>query len=266
MKLFAAIVFFSVFVFGLDAISQADQEGKENLLWSDEFDIPGAPDPDKWVFSSWNKMCTDDRKLAFVQDGSLILRAMLNPSDTVIKKYVSGCLETRGKQDFLYGKLMARVRITGGKGSWPAIWLKPVNCGVYGKWPRCGEIDILEHLNTDNLIYHTLHSHNRSIKHKDNPAWTKKSPFKLGEFNLIGMEWTEDSIKMIVNNENTFTYPRIKSMGVDQWPYDKPFFLLLNVVLGGWAGEIDDHDLPVQMEVDWVRYYNTENEQTRKTE
>lgn len=226
------------------------------LKWSDEFEVDGAPDSTKWVFSPWHPLIRDRHELTYVKDGKLILKAMLNDDPTDTSKYMAAGVETLGKMDFLYGKLDVSAKLGAAKGSWPAIWLKPVDTTDYGAWPLCGEIDIMEHLNSDTMIYHTMHTYYiKTMGHKTNPDYYVTAPFKQGEFNVFGMEWYPDRIDMFINGTLTFSYPRLEKHGFYQWPFDVPFFLLLNQVLGGWAGEIVDEELPVQMEVDYVRYY-----------
>jgi beta-glucanase (GH16 family) len=114
----------------------------------------------------------------------------------------------------------------------------------------------MEQLNKDTFVYHTMHTeYIKVLGHKTDPDYYTTASYNPHEFNVFGMEWTPDKIDMFINDSLTFSYPRIKEEGSVQWPFDVPFFLLLNQILGGWAGEIDDAELPVQMEVDWVRYY-----------
>lgn len=226
-----------------------------HLVWHDEFDGNGL-DSTKWVFSSWHPFCTDSKSLASVKDGYLTLKAVKNPDQVdSLKKYKAGCIETRSRQDFLYGKLEVCAKFKSSTGAWPAIWLKPVRPDIHKGWPTCGEIDIMEHLNDDPFVHITIHSFNRAHKIKNTPSYHSTSPVNVNEFNIYGMVWTKDSISILVNRKLVYSYPRIETMGENEWPYDVPFFLLLNQTLGGWAGKIDDLALPASMEVDWVRYY-----------
>jgi beta-glucanase (GH16 family) len=243
----------------IDAQTIDSPKLKYQLIWQDEFTGTGQPDPGKWVFSKWNPMCTDNNFLAFVKDGSLILRAMKNPDQSdKVKKYIAGCVETKGKQEFRYGVIKVRAKFSSAIGSWPAIWLKPIDPSIHKGWPTCGEIDMMEHLNKDPFVHVSIHSYNRKNKIKSAPAYHEAAEIKPNEFNIYGMVWKEDSICLYVNDVLKFTYPKIAKMGEKQWPYDVPFFLLLNQIVGGWAGKINDNELPVQMEVDWVRFYTPE--------
>lgn len=241
-------------------LAQSTDKKDENginyqLSWSDEFNGTHL-DSNNWRFSSWYPMCTDNNFLAYVSNGTLVLRAIKNPDTTdTTKKYIAGCIETKDKKSFLYGKLEVRAKLNTSQGSWPAIWLKPVDPSLHKSWPTCGEIDIMEHLNNDPFIHASLHSFNRMNKVSNTPIFHATSPINVNQFNIYGMTWQKDSICLFINHQLVLKYPRIESMGEKQWPYDVPFFLLLNQVLGGWAGKINDETLPATMEVDWVRYY-----------
>src|SRR5690606_27430864 len=154
--------FIGMMVLSFGALSQQAADGW-TLVWEDNFEEDGAPDPSKWSFAGrgkpdWNCYCTDSPETFFVKDGLLYLEAGLNtdPSDSV--KYQTGCIQTKDKFSFKYGKLEVRAKLSKGKGSWPAIWMMPQD-SKYGGWPDSGEIDVMEHLNFDPFVYQTLHSH-----------------------------------------------------------------------------------------------------------
>jgi beta-glucanase (GH16 family) len=231
------------------------------LKWEEEFEKDGAPDSAKWSFAGrrspdWACYCADNPATTFIKDGQLYLRGMLNedPADTA--KYQTACIHTKNKFAFRYGKVEVRAKLSKGKGSWPAIWLMPQD-SRYGGWPDSGEIDIMEHLNTDTLFYQTLHSHYIDKQNqKKNPVYFATAPFKEGEYNVFGIEWYPDRLDFFVNHQKTFTYPKLENADYRQWPFDQEYYLILNQALGGnWVGTIKDEDLPVQMLVDWVRVY-----------
>lgn len=235
------------------------QTNSWKLIWRDEFSNNGSPDSTKWSFSGrgkadWKCYCTDNTATAIVKDGFLYLRGIQsdNPSDTA--KYMTGCIQTKGKFSFKYGKLEVRAKLSQGQGSWPAIWL----LGENGGWPNNGEIDVMEHLNFDSIFYQTIHSYYIDVmKHENDPKHFAIASFKPGEFNVFGMEWYPDRIDLYLNGQKTFTYPKIlKDTTGTQWPFDKPFYILLDQALGGnWPGPVNSKDLPQQMIVDWVRVY-----------
>ena len=147
-----------------------------------------------------------------------------------------------------------RAKLSQGQGSWPAIWL----LGENGNWPTNGEIDVMEHLNFDTIFYQTMHSYYiDKLKNKNNPKYFTTAPFKVNEFNTFGMEWYPDRIDLLVNGQKTFSYPRLQNDSThSQWPFDQPFYIILDQALGGnWPGPVNNNDLPQQMMVDWVRVY-----------
>jgi beta-glucanase (GH16 family) len=231
------------------------------LLWEDDFGKQGSPDPAKWSFAGrkspdWACYCADTSATTYVKNGRLYLKAMKNQDPTDTAAYKTACLHTRDKFSFTYGKIEVKARLPKGKGSWPAIWLMPQD-SKYGGWPDSGEIDIMEHLNRDPVIYQTLHSHYvDKQKQKTKPVYFATTPFKEGEFNIFGLEWYPDRMDFFVNHRKTFSYPKTAGADYQQWPFDQAYYIILNQALGGnWVGSIDDRDLPVEMVVDWVRVY-----------
>ena len=142
------------------------------------------------------------------------------------------------------------------QGSWPAMWMLAEN-NKYGAYPRNGEIDIMEHLNFDSIIYQTTHSYyTLELKQKDNPPHHGTVKLDIDKFNTYGLEWFSDKLVFTLNGKETFRYPKVEGVDPSQWPYDQTFYILIDQQLGGgWVGEIKAEDLPVQMIVDWVKVY-----------
>lgn len=230
------------------------------LIWQEEFSKDGAPDTSKWTFtgrgtSPWDCYCTDDPTTAIVKHGKLYLSGIVskNPSDTA--PYQTGCIETRRKFFFKYGKIEVRAKVPQAQGSWPAIWLMPEK-SVYGGWPKSGEIDVMEHLNHDSIFYQTIHSGYTHIeKHTQNPPHGSTAPINPHKFNVYGMQWYPDRIELYINGKKTFTYPKLKDGPKSQWPFDQSFYIILDQALGGWPGLIKKEELPATMEVDWIKVY-----------
>lgn len=230
------------------------------LVWHDEFSTNGKPDSSKWSFtgrgsSPWNCYCADGPSTATVKNGKLYLSGIVSkgPSDTA--HYQTGCIETKHKFFFKYGKLEVRAKLPKAQGSWPAIWLMPEK-SIYGGWPKSGEIDVMEHLNDDSIFYQTVHSGYTYIeKHTENPSHSGIASFNPGQFNVFGMEWYPDRMDFFINGEKTFSYPKLKNGPSNQWPFNQAFYIILDQALGGWPGRVDKDDLPAVMEVDWVRVY-----------
>ncbi|HEX5553655.1 MAG TPA: family 16 glycosylhydrolase, partial [Chitinophagaceae bacterium] len=232
------------------------------MVWQDEFSKDGKPDSSKWTFagrgrSDWNCYCADNDSTAWVNDGKLYLSGILSKEASDTAKYQTGCISTKGKFSFKYGKLEVRAKLPRGQGTWPAIWLLPAT-NAHGGWPAGGEIDVMEHLNFDSIFYQTIHSaYIDKLHHQDDPKHHGTATFKVGQFNVFGMQWSPDRIDLLINGKKTFSYPRIESDTTKtQWPFDQPFYILLDQALGGnWPGQVNKNDLPAKMVVDWVRVY-----------
>lgn len=238
------------------------QNGAWKLVWQDEFSVNGKPDTLKWRAAprakpDWACYCFDDTTTAVVRDGVLLLKGLKAAAAQDTVAYQTGCIDTKGKFSFLYGKVEVRAKMPQGGGSWPAIWLMPEK-SKYGGWPRSGEIDVMEHLNFDTIFYQTLHSsYIDQLNKKDNPKYFATASFNVGAFNVYGMEWYADRIDFFINGTKTFSYPKIANdTSATQWPFDQPFYIILNQALGGnWPGPVNDKHLPQQFEIDYVRVY-----------
>lgn len=254
------VVLFVLIFYSFPALGQ-HTHSEWKLIWEDDFEQDGKPDADKWEFSGrgtpdWARYCADNLETTFIRDGKLYLRGIVNTSENDSVPYQTGCIQTKGKFAFKYGKLEVKARLSKGKGSWPAIWLMPQDAS-YGGWPHSGEIDVMEHLNYDSIVYQTLHTNYINVQgQKENPRYSHTPTFKEDDFNVFGIEWYPDRIDFLLNGEKTFTYPRIEGADWQQWPFDQEFYIILDQALGGnWVGAIKDEDLPVEMVVDWVRVY-----------
>lgn len=231
-----------------------------DLVFSDEFNTAGSFDTTKWAYSprwspAWAKYLTASP--AYVnQDGTDLVLKMDNaviPGDPV--PYHSGGVQTSGKFSLLYGKIEVRAKFKQGQGSWPAIWMMPEVPVAYGDWPNSGEIDIMEHVNYENLIHQTIHNATVTNASGGSSA-TKSTAYNTADYNIYGIIWSPGSVQFYVNNVLQYTYSRAAGASPAQWPFDKPFYLILNQSGGaGWPGAITNADLPFNMNVDWVRVY-----------
>ena len=228
------------------------------LLWEENFNTDGPVNTSNWTIqgkgsSDWKMYMTPTDELAFVQGGNLILKARKTSNG-----YETSGVASLNKFNFKYGKVEVKAKLSAGQGTWPAIWMMPVQ-SIYGVWPKSGEIDIMEHLNNDTKIYQVIHSNYiDNLGLKTDPPYSFTPSFVVGGFNTFGIEWFPDKIDFLVNGAVTFTYPRKASVPIDQlqWPFDQPFYLILNQSLGGaWVGKIDDSILPLQTEIDYVKVY-----------
>lgn len=250
---------------GLAACTLQENKDCWKLAWEDSFDqaqfdtavwskIPrGKPD--------WNRHMSPHPDCYAVEDGQLVLRGIMNPDpaqDTA--RYITGGLYTKGKKAFHGGRLEIKAKLQGAQGAWPAIWLQPFEEKKY-PWPSGGEIDIMERLNFDSIAYQTVHSnYTHHLNIKKNPPQGSTGPICPDDYNVYAVEMYPDSLVFFINDRRTFAYPRIETDKEGQFPFDKPYYLLIDMQLGGnWVGKVDTLDLPVEMRVDWVRYYTKQD-------
>lgn len=237
------------------------------LVWEENFES------ERMDWSVWSKtvrgtadwadtQSADERCYGF-RNGNLILRGIINDdleADTA--RYLTGGVVTQGKKAFAFpGRIEVRARLQAATGAWPAIWLLPSDPAV--RWPQGGEIDIMERLNYDGFVYQTVHSnYTYVLGHRDEPANYSTMEIDPEGFNTYGVDVFRDSVVLYVNGVRNFSYPRVPDAAdtLGQFPFFQPMYLLIDMQLGGsWVGETDPEDLPVEMEVDWVRYYVPED-------
>lgn len=230
-------------------------------VWEENFNQPDHFDTAVWSKiprggSDWDRHMSDFDSCYAMRNGKLILRGIRNTSvlsDT--SRYLTGGLWTKDKKGFGFGRLEIRAKLNAARGAWPAFWL----LGQGRKYPDGGEIDIMEHLNGDSIAYQTVHSYYTiTLNIKNNPPHGGIGKINLNEFNTYAVEKYPDSVVLYVNGNKTLSYPRIQTDKKDQFPYaEGDHFLLLDMQLGGsWVGEINPADLPVEMEIDWVKFYS----------
>lgn len=230
------------------------------LIWEDEFDNSEI----NWEMwsktprgkSNWNDAMSDASELYNIRDGKLILRGIKNTeysNDTSL--YLTGGIWGKGKQDFPVGRVDVRAKFSCAQGFWPAIWLMPVKDNSTPDY--YSELDIMEHLNFDNYVYQTLHSTYSLNVSRTDPINHVKVDVNVDEYNIYSVEIHADSVVFLTNNKITYAYPRIKSLGEDQFPFNKfNYYLILSAQLGGnWVGKVEIEQLPVEMSIDWVRFY-----------
>ncbi|MEG1749661.1 MAG: glycoside hydrolase family 16 protein, partial [Tannerellaceae bacterium] len=130
-----------------------------------------------------------------------------------------------------------------------------------GAWPKGGELDIMECLNYDSIAYQTVHSYyTYTLGIKTNPISGGIGSIRVNDYNVYAVELEPDKVSFFINDVLTLSYPRIETDKEGQFPFDQPFYLLIDMQLGGsWVGSVDPATLPVEMKVDWVRYYQPEN-------
>jgi len=236
------------------------------LVWSDEFNNNGLPDSTKWNYNTgghgWGnqeaQFYTVKRlENARCENGNLIIEA--RKEEFQGKNYTSARLTTKGKGDWLYGRIEVSAKIPQGVGMWPAIWMLSTE-NTYGGWPRSGEIDIMEYVGYEpHVIHGTIHT--EAYNHSKGTQKGTKTEVADAEtsFHVYVLEWDADVIKIYVDETLYFTYNRVDNDNT-KWPFNKPFHLILNTAVGGtWGGAkgIDDTIFPQKFEIDYVRVYQS---------
>lgn len=247
-------------------------DSRWTLTWSDEFNQPdgSAPDPKKWTSeiggSGWGnhelEYYTDSRENAHIQDGALVIKALREDrvrEDGARMHYTSARLKSQGKFSQTYGRFEARIKIPYGQGLWPAFWMLGEDITKVD-WPTCGEIDIMENIGKEPSIVHgTVHGPGYSGAGGIGASYRlpSKRPF-ADDFHLFAVEWESATIRFYVDNELYETHARADLPADKKWVFDHPFFLLLNVAVGGdWPGNPDVTTVfPQTMLVDYVRVYS----------
>lgn len=201
---------------------------------------------------------TADADLYDFKDGKLLLYGKVN-NDTLSdpRPYLQGAIKSKRKFAFQYGRIEIRAKLEAASGSWPAFWMLSEK-EIYEDLPnRNGEMDIMERLNHEDMIYQTTHSHwTIEMKQKQNPPYYDKAKFDVDTYNIFGLEWYPNKLVYTVNGKTTYEYPKLDSVDAAQWPFDQPFYVMLDQQLGGgWVGEIDSQDLPAKVIIDWIRLY-----------
>ncbi|MFW6043755.1 MAG: family 16 glycosylhydrolase, partial [Marinilabiliaceae bacterium] len=237
------------------------QEECSYQVFSDEFDYEGQPDPDLWNYETggggWGnnelQTYTDSRDNSYVSNGTLKIHAKKSESG----EWTSARMVTSGKASWKYGRFEIRAKLPEGKGTWPAIWMMPQE-SVHGTWPKSGEIDIMEHVGYDPGIVHgTIHT--EAFNHNDGTqkGGSIEVPDAQDEFHVYSIEWTPEEITWYMDGEQYFSFSN-RNETYKEWPFDQPFFLILNIAIGGnWGGAqgIDPELEEAVMEIDYVRVY-----------
>ena len=228
------------------------------LVWSDEFN-GSSLDTSKWGYeigtgaSGWGnnelQYYTNRTDNAYVSGGALHIRAKRESYGG--KNYTSARLNTNGKFTFKYGYVEARLALPSSQGIWPAFWMLGANIGSVG-WPACGEIDIMEAINAENRTYATCHwdcnGHSDYGKNTGN--------FDITQYHTYGLQWDSQYIRMFVDGNKIYEmYIENNAGGTEE--FHRPFYLLLNVAVGGnWPGfAVNDSAFPQEMKVDYIRVW-----------
>jgi len=264
----AGVIFITLFSCKTTTKTTEKNENSYQLIWSDEFDTDGLPQSSNWTFEEgghgWGNgesqfYVKDNIDNSYCKDGKLHIVVLKKEYEG--KHYTSARMITYQKFSLKYGKIEARAKIPRGKGTWPAIWMLPesIKTGAE-RWPACGEIDIMEHVGKDpNVVHHSLHTELYNHIIGTQMTYFEKHEDVFDTFHKYTVEWTENLITFYVDDIKK--YEIIKGQdGKDTsnagWPFDKPYFIILNVAIGGgWGGDIDPLLQSATMEIDYIRVY-----------
>lgn len=234
---------------------------KWHLEWSDDFN---GTEIDESVWSrtdrgtpDWANTQSKDDACYEMRNGCLVLKGIVNPDLTTDPSaYLTGGVWTKGKKGFgPDGSIKIRARLPrGAQGAWPALWLMPFdnNSG----WPTCGEIDIMERLNFENQVYQTVHSHYTYDLGKKDPTPSRATYVDPSDWHDYEVQIWQGYVKFFIDGVETLSYPKVNYGADNQFPFYQKWFIIMDMQLGGsWVGNVNASQLPVEMEIDWVKYY-----------
>jgi beta-glucanase (GH16 family) len=242
------------------------------LGWSDEFSAEdgSSPSPTKWTYDLGGKgwgnheleSYTNRKENVRIEKGNLVITAQKESytgSDGITREYTSARLKTQGLFVQTYGRFEARIKIPEGQGIWPAFWMLGEDIPTVG-WPKCGEIDIMENIGKEpDKIHGSLHGPSTTANTSDlTSIFTLPAGQNFADdFHLYAVEWSPDTVRFYVDANLYATFRQSDWPAGGQWVFDHPFFIILNLAVGGdWPGPPDaSTKFPQSMLVDYVRVY-----------
>lgn len=247
---------FTIIIFTLLLASYNSAQSKKGykLVWQDNF-CGKQIDTTAWTHEVSNPGWVNNElqyytngKNSRVQRGKLLITARYENNE-----YSSSRLITRDKKIFNSGIVEVKAKLPKGNGTWPAIWMLGNNIDEVN-WPACGELDIMEHVGrVPGLIHSSIHNNSGYGATPYSGKLNIDQPYS--KFHVYGMKWDNDSITFYVDGRKIYNYnPQPKDS--NNWPFDKPAYLILNIAIGGtWGGEVDNSIFPTTMTIDYVRVY-----------
>lgn len=236
------------------------------LLWEDRFSKDGKPDESIWNYETGGhgfgngeaQYYTDSIKNAFVKNG--ILNIVAHKEKYEKNEYTSAKLTTYGKKSILFGRVEVCAKLPLGLGTWPAIWLLSDAFKAGTSWPLCGEIDLMEHVgNHPGFVHFSLHSKSYNHLNYLQPTHIVEDLKLTQGFHEYAFEWNEDELTFFIDQKHQVTFHRgDENRLTDEggWPFHQPFYLILNLAMGGWwGGSIDNSIFPVTMQFKYVKVY-----------
>lgn len=267
-----AIIFIGMLMTNCDSNPKVPTavEGEWEMVWQDDFNEQGLPDSTKWDYDTegnaagWGNneaqnYTKRNKNNAWVEDGKLKITVRKEKFDG--KEFTSARLMS--KAAWQYGKIEVRAKLPEARGTWSAIWMMPSGWSFNdGNWPDIGEIDIMEHVGHDLGVIHAS-AHSKDYQWQKNSQKTNTIPIANvhEQFHTYKVEWSPEVLKFYVDDQLYLTYEN-EGLGETKWPYDKPFYLILNVAVGGAWGNvqgIDEQAFPQVMEIEDVKVYQLKN-------
>ena len=243
-------------------LAQGDPKIGKKLVFDDEFNERGGVNQANWYYDN-NKpynneieRYTSSPENSSIQNGSLVISALKADGQVT-----SARLES--KKTWLYGYFEIRAKVPAGKGTWPAIWmlndyLRKNDPNHKTGWPRCGEIDIMENVGFDPPNFHfSLHSDNFNWMKKQQRTLVAAADHPTERYHVFGLDWEPTYITFYMDRKPVYHVQK-NSDDYGDWPFREPFYMILNLAIGGsWGGQkgVDDAMFPAKFYVDYVRIY-----------
>ena len=255
-------------IIALFLISSIISAQKYVQVWGDEFNTPGLPDSTKWGYEVGKirnaelQYYTSKRmENARIADSVLIIEARKEKYSGA--DYTSASIISKGIGDWKYGKIEISAKVPTGKGTWPALWMMPTY-SEYGSWPRSGEIDIMEYIGVESQkLHYTCHFEGTDGSgHQGSGTGSTVFANPFNQFIKYTLIWTPDKIEWYANDRKFHEYRKQSGFDYRRWPFDKEFYLILNLAYGGsWGGYagVDDTKLPHKFLIDYVRFYQLQD-------
>jgi beta-glucanase (GH16 family) len=231
-----------------------------DIVWEDDFNTDGAPDPSKWAYDlgttdifgnvGWGNQeaqsYTNNSENVIVENGSLKITAKKDGSD-----YTSGRIKTQGLYNFTYGRVEVRAKLPSAQGTWPAIWMLGSNHPTAG-WPFSGEIDIMEQRGNDkSYVEGTCHWYNTAGSNNASYGEQTSIDTTSSEFHLYTLEWTDTAIRIYLDDVEYYMLTNNADL-----PFNANFYLIFNLAMGGTnGGDIDPEFTQDTMEIDYIKVF-----------
>lgn len=232
----------------------------KKILFYDDFDEGILPNEKYWNIdvggsgfgNNEDQFYTNRTDNIYIKNS--ILHIVARKEDFEHRKYTSAKLTTKDKVSLKYGTIEVRMKLPKGQGTWPAFWLLGDNIHEVG-WPTCGEIDLMEYVGKEpDTLHFSLHSKNFNHM-KSNNLHLKHEVKNLSEdFHVYKLEWSKHGFNYYLDEKLLFKAPKEQKTGLNNWPFDESFFMIINLAIGGnWGGKIDDSIFPVEFLIDYVK-------------